>query len=527
MLDTILTNANVITMDPARPAARSVGIWQGRIVGVDGDVDALPVRHTVDLGGATVLPGFIDAHVHLAWTGLGQNSARIDPQGGVDGVLAAIGEAARQHKPGEWVDVVGYDQRPLGRHLTAEELDTVADGRKLFVIHDSGHACVVNTEVLRLLPEGTEHEQGFLAESGMAAVRALRQPYGIGELVNAIEAAGRTCLSEGITSCAEAGIGGGLISHSPIEAAAYQQAFDTGRLPLRVQLMVTADALRPVAAHPGDDTARAIDLGLRTGFGGDRLSIGALKIFTDGGMMPRTAALTEPYVGLDHSGQLFDDPAVLRDIAVDGHRAGWQLAIHAIGDRAVDVALDALEHAQAEHPRPEARHRIEHCGLVRPDQLERFARVGALAVVQPNFLTYIGDDYAAIMGPQRAPWLYRGKAFLDHGITLVGSSDRPVTGGAPLRAIQFMVERRSERDLSIGPDESIAVEQALAAYTTAAAYACGTEHRLGSITPGKHADFTVLADDPRAVDPAQIGSIDVIATLLDGAVAHGKDVLGD
>ncbi|GGM50663.1 amidohydrolase [Longimycelium tulufanense] len=525
MLDVRLVNANILTMDPGRPVAREVGIWRGRIVGVDDAVASLPARAEVDLEGATVLPGFVDAHVHLAWAGLRARSASVAPSRRVADVLEVIRRAAAQKQPGEWVDVVGYDQRPLGRHLTAAELDEVAGDRKVFVVHDSGHACVVNSAVLGMLPAGVHHDNGVLAESGMAAVRELRQPYSLDELVDAIEHAARTCLAEGVTACAEAGIGGGLISHSPVELAAYQRALDAGRLPIRVQLMVAATALRQAAAHPTDGIPRAIDLGLRTGLGGERLSIGALKVFLDGGMMPRTAALTSPYVGLDHGGQLFGDPAELRSVIVDGHRAGWQLAIHAIGDRAVDLALDSLEAAQRAHPRAAARHRIEHAGLVRPDQLPRFAELGAAAVVQPSFLWYLGDDYAEIMGEERAPWLYRGKGFLHHGVPLVGSSDRPVTAGAPLRAIQFLVERVSEGGRKIGPDEAIGVDDALRAYTVNAAHACHREHEQGSIAPGKLADLVVLGADPRRVPTDRISRIDLVATLVGGEVAHGEDIL--
>jgi len=232
--------------------------------------------------------------------------------------------------------------------------------------------------------------------------------------------------------------------------------------------------------------------------------------------MARTAALSSPYEGLDHSGEVQDDPEVLADTIVDGHLAGWQLAVHAIGDRAADIALDALERAQRLRPRPGARHRIEHAGLIRPDQLPRFARLGVSAVVQPSFLRYFGDDYAAIMGEERAPWLYRGRAFLDHGIPLVGSSDRPVAEGSPLRAIQFMVERASESGQVIGPDEAITVDEALRAYTVAGALACHWEDSLGSLTPGKLADLVVLGDDPRSADPSRIGDIEVVATYVDG-----------
>ncbi|MGH3673331.1 MAG: amidohydrolase, partial [Pseudonocardiaceae bacterium] len=516
-----LRAATVLTMDPRHPVAREIGIWQGRVVALDEAAAALPARRTEDLGEVTVLPGFVDAHVHLAWTGLRSHATSIAPCCDAATVLATIGAAARQRPAGGWIDVVGYDQRCLGRHLNAAELDAAAPEHRVLVLHDSGHACVVNTAVLDQLPPGTAHTGGVLTESGTAAVRAQRQPYPLSELVDAISAAAGECLTEGVTSVAEAGIGGGLISHSPIELAAYQQALEHGRLPIRVQVMVSTELLRPVEAHAEDAVARAMDLGLRTGLGDERLSIGALKIFTDGGMMARTAALTTPYCGADHTGQLYADPAGLTAAIVDGHRAGWQLAVHAIGDRAVDLTLDALQAAQRAHPRPQARHRIEHAGLVRPDQLPRCAALGVTAVVQPNFLWYLGDDYAEIMGPHRAPWLYRGRAFLDHGIRLAGSSDRPVTPGAPLRAIQCMVQRQTSSGRTVGPDEAITVEQALRAYTTDAAHACHAEDRVGSLTPGRLADAVVLAEDPRHADPDHIGDIKILATLVGGvATSH-------
>ncbi|MEU9864808.1 amidohydrolase [Streptomyces sp. NPDC047971] len=517
MLCTRLTNAHIITMDPDHPVAHDLGIWRGRIVGLDEAVTSLPAREVIDLQGATVLPGFIDSHVHLAWTGLKASTPSLAPCERVEDVLAVVDRAAsRKASPGGWVDIAGYDQRSLGRHLTARELDRVSHGRKIFIMHDSGHACVVNSAVLAMLPADIPHQDGFLAESAMTAARRLRLPYAQTELADAIEHAARVCLSEGITACAEAGIGGGLLGHSPVELGAYQLLRDQGRLPLRIQLMAAGDTLTPRAAHTADGIPRALDLGMRTGFGDDWLSLGALKIYTDGGMMARTAALTAPYEGTTQTGQLQDDPDRLTELVVDGHLAGWQLAVHAIGDRAADLALDALERAQRLRPRPEARHRIEHAGLIRPDQLPRMARLGVSAVIQPNFLRYFGDDYATITGEERANWMYRGRAFLDHGVTLVASSDRPVTDGAPLRAIQFMVERASTSGRVIGPEETVTVDEALRAYTVAGAYASHWNDTAGTLTPGKRADFVVLGDDPHRVDPSRIGDIQVVSTFVDG-----------
>ncbi|RLK54318.1 amidohydrolase [Actinokineospora cianjurensis] len=516
MLDLLLRDAKFHTMDPARPTARGLGIWSGRIVGFDDQVESLPARRVVDLGGATVLPGFVDAHVHMVWAGLRENALSVAPCSRVDAVLDVIDRAPGE--PGEWLDVVGYDQRGLGRHITADELESVARGRKVLLLHDSGHACVVNRAVLADLPDGVEHQDGFLAESGMAAARALRQPYSLVEMVAAIRTAASTCLAEGVTTVAEAGVGGGLISHSPVELAAYQRA----DLPLRVRLMVAASLLRDLGAHAGDDLPRGMDLGIHTGFGGDRLGISALKVFVDGGMMARTAAMTAPYAGSDHSGQWYADPDEIRGYIRDGHRAGWQLAVHAIGDRAVDLALDTIAEAQRRHPRSDTRHRIEHAGAVRPDQLGRFAELGVSAVVQPSFLYYYGDDYAAVMGPERADWLYRGRGFLDNGVDLVASSDRPVTVGAPLRAIQFMVTRQTQAGNVVGAGEAVSIAEALRAYTVAGAHACRMEHAVGSLAEGKLADLVVLGDDPHTVEPDRLGDIEVVATAVDGAVVHGQ-----
>ncbi|MGI5286479.1 amidohydrolase [Nonomuraea polychroma] len=534
-LDLKLTGGTVLTMDGRRPIASSVGIWQGRIAGVDAEIEGLPARRTVDLTGKTVLPGFVDAHTHLLWTGTAMRATDV---GGVttrEGILEVIERAASAAAPGAWVDVTGYDHRPLGAHLTRDDLDRVANGRLVYVRHVSGHVCVVSSAVLDgtpperlaaagsgLVRDASGRPTGLLEEAAMSVARDARLPYPVSELVDALESSATQALAEGVTFCAEAGIGAGLGTFSPVELAVYQQAWETGRLPLRTQLMVSSEVLHPLGAHAIDGITRGLDLGLRSGFGADRLSVGAVKAWLDGGMMARTAALTEPYEGMDTAGALAEDLEELRELLIEAHVAGWQLAIHAIGDRAVDAALDIVEAAQHARPRPEARHRIEHAGLVRPDQLPRMAAAGLTAVIQPSFLYFFGDDYARVMGEKRSPWMYRGRAFLDHGIALAGSSDRPVAVGAPLRAMQFMVERRSSGGGLIGPEEAISVEEALHAYTMGGARACGVDDRLGSVTAGKLADLTVLGEDPRRVPADRIADVPVVATLVGGEFAYER-----
>ncbi|SDU88005.1 hypothetical protein SAMN04488563_7049 [Jiangella alkaliphila] len=542
-LDLLVTGARIVTMDPARPAASRLGVWRGRIAGLDEEVDGLRARRTVDLGGATVLPGFVDAHSHLAWTGMAARMADLSQCRTRDAVLDAVGRAAAAVPGDGWVDLAGYDQRSLGGHLTRDDLESVAPGRRLYVRHISGHACLVSDAVLAtvtgdelaaagpgVVRDASGRPTGLLEEGAMAVARARRLPYTLDEIVTAVETAGRECLAQGITTVAEAGIVTDLAGSSPVELAAYQVAREQGRLPVRVQTMIPAAMLRPSGAAVGDGIARAIDLGLRTGLGDDRLSIGALKLWLDGGMMARTAALTSPYLtpdgtggsGTGGSGQLAFGDDELAALILDAHRAGWQLAIHAIGDAAVDQAIAVVTAAQAAHPRPDVRHRVEHCGLVRPEQLPRLAAAGLTAVVQPTFLDAFGDDYTAIMGPERSGWMYRGRSFLDHGIPVAGSSDRPVADGAPLRAVRFMVERTSSGGAPVGAEEALTVDEALAAYTTGSAYACRVDDVAGSLAAGKLADLVVLGADPRDVAPADIAAVPVVATVLGGDVVHGS-----
>jgi len=534
-LDLVISEANIVTMDPARPAARRLGIWHGRVAGTDEQIEGLPARVSVSLGGATVVPGFLDAHSHLAWAGIAARSTSLASCRSLAEALDRIGRAAQAVPEGGWVDITGYDQRPLGRHLTRHDLDQVAAGRKLFILHTSGHASLVNSLVADLLPaSGWQHRPdvvrdadgqptGLFVEDATELISALRNPYSLAELTAALSAAAAEFVAQGVTFCAEAGLGGGLSSRSPVEALAFQQA-QAGAgsgFPIRAQLMVARDMLTPVTTAPGDDVSQAFPLGLRTGLGSARLSLGALKMWLDGGMMARTAALTEPYVGTGNTGLLTGDPAEIAQVAEDAHAAGWQLALHAIGDAAVDAALDIFARAQRRAPRAGARHRIEHAGLIRPDQVGRMRELGVIAVIQPSFLYEYGADYAAIVGPERSSWMYRGRSLLDAGITVAGSSDRPVASGAPLQAMQFMVERRTSGGLPVGPGEAITPAEALAAYTTGSAYACRVEDELGSLSPGKQADLVVLSDDPRGVPGRQIGQIEVLATAIAGQLVHG------
>ncbi|PXY31094.1 amidohydrolase [Prauserella muralis] len=535
MLDLLLRDVRALTMTSERPTAGTVGVLHGRIVGVDDEVADVPARAVVDCDGAVLAPGFADSHNHMVWYGL--SLAELDLSGlrSREELYDAVAARAAALPSDGWVIGSGYDDFVLGGHPSRAELDRAGGGRPVWLKHRSAHMCVASSDILAqagvldgsaTVPEGGVVERdeqgeptGLLAEQAQQLVDALVKPYPVEELAAAIARAARVYVAEGLTRVTEAGIGGGWIGHSPAEAAAYQLARLRGDLPLRVELMPASEVLHPV----GPD-AHGLDLGLRTGFGDDFLRIGPMKIFTDGALSSRTAAVTEPFHGHGGVGVLGDDPEVLRQRMLAAHHGGWRIAAHAIGDRAIDLTLDVFEQAQRELPRPDVRHRIEHAAMVRPDQLERMAALGVIPVPQSRFLYEIGDTMVEAVGPERVPWLYRHKSFVDAGLIVPGSSDRPcVSVGAPLLGMRSMVERLSKAGAVLSADERVDAYEALRAYTVHAAWTAHQEHVRGRIAAGMAADLVLLDDDPTTVPASAIGDIGVLATLVAGRAVHGAD----
>jgi predicted amidohydrolase YtcJ len=546
MTDLALVNANVLTMDPSRPRAASVAVAGGRITALD----EIPpgAERVVDLRGATVLPGFHDAHNHMI--GFGMSLGEVDigspPVGSLDELYEAIARRAEATAAGEWVIGSGYDQNKLGgHHPHRDALDRAAPGRRVWLRHTSGHMCVVNSLVLadlgidtaatempggRVATDSGGRPTGLLEERAQLLVGSLVYPYPLAELTDAIARAAEQYLKEGVTSCTEAGIGGGWVAHSPAELAAYAAARDQGRLGVRVELMTAGEVLHPLGAHADDGLVAGLDLGIRTGFGDDWLRLGAVKIFADGSLVGRTAALHDPYHrsdGVEGSGYLQADADALRAAIIAAHRSGWQVATHAIGDRAIDLALDAYADALERYPRRDPRHRIEHFAVVQPRQVARAAELGVIAVPQGRFATELGDGMLAAVGPDRHAWLYRQRSLLEAGMVLPGSSDRPVVAGAPLLGIDGMVNRRTSSGAPFNPGEAVTAEQALRAWTWGSAYASRQEHVKGSIAPGMLADLVVLSEDPTAVSPDRIAGLEVLATITGGQPRYDAGAFAD
>ncbi|WP_120522332.1 amidohydrolase [Arthrobacter celericrescens] len=541
-LDLVLHNADIITMDPARPSAHSLGVLHGRVVGLDGDIAGLGARHAVDLGGRTLVPGFIDAHCHTPWFGLGLLEPSVDGCTTPAEVLAVLAAAAPAAAAGDdgWLISSGFNHDRFGGQFPSlAELDAATSAVPLFLRHNSGHQALVNTAALktvgrfepgspdpvggRIVRDWQGLPTGVVEETAQEVFQQAFQPRPLSRLQRAVEEATGIYASQGITSFTDAGIGAGWIGQSPVELAAFQRAAAAGTLKARAQLMPVLDALKPVHGHATDGLGTGLDLGIHSGFGSELLSLGPVKVFLDGSLLSRTAAVTEPYCHHPHGshGYFQEDPAQLRERIEAAYRSGWAVAAHAIGDRAIDLALDLFEELQSRYGRNALPNRIEHASVVRPDQLPRLAEAGIAVTPQSSFFAEGGDNMAASLGEERSAWAYRAASFLDSGTMVAGSSDRPVADGDVLRGMQAYVDRRTGSGRVFGnPDERLSRHQALGLYTTSAAAATGAAASKGALSPGKLADAVVLSGSP--LEASDLTDLTVEATLLGGAPSYSR-----
>lgn len=524
----LLTNATVISLDPAHPNATAIGIRGDRIAWVGDQRDARQYfdddAQDIDLGGATVVPGFIDAHHHVMTLGfwMSQIDCSFPAVQSIGQIVDAVADRAQATTPGEWIRGRGYDDNKLAerRHLTRDDLDAVSPNHPVMICNASGHMSVVNSFALRQAGigrgsaspfgghvdvDGDGEPTGLLQETAQDLLGVPFLPHDKDELRRHLHTAGKAYLSAGVTSGHEAGI------FHPAEFAVFQEAWADDTLALRTYMMIRNPFLESLEG-----------VGLSTGFGDDRLRVGSIKIISDGSLIGRTAAVCNPY---DHAAEddlgltMFSQEA-LDDLVWRGHSAGWQLAIHAIGDRAIDMCLDAYQSALTRLPRRDHRHRIEHCGVMRPDIVARMARMGVIPVSQPPFIAEFGDGFLQHLGRDRSQLTYPLKSLLNAGIPVAGSSDSPVSSYQPLIGIQAAVTQRTSGGDIFAPAEVLTVEEALSIYTRNAAFAAFDEHKKGSVTVGKYADLAVLGRDPRTEPSGTISEIPIAATIQGGEFVY-------
>lgn len=515
------------------PRAQAVAVKDGLVLalGTNAQIRKLRGKHTqvIDLAGRFVMPGFNDAHLHVAAGGFKKLDVGLSSAASLGEMLQRIAARVRTAAPGEWLQGRGWDQTTWsGQRLpTRQEVDAVTGGHPAIFLRVDGHIAVANSAALQAAgidgntanPPGGEIDRDANGEpTGILRERAVELVTGKIPLPppsvrrKAIELTLQDAAQYGVTSLQDSGVWEDFLIYEELE--------QNGKLTARIYAWQPFDTPLAVlqehrARHSGTDSM---------------LRMGMLKGFMDGSLGSRTAALLEPYADDPNSSGLLEyEPGQLYLMADERAAAGFQLGFHAIGDRGTQLALDAFEEAERyvrEHNavgagKRDFRFRIEHDQVIAPRQFARFRQLGVIASVQPNHLLTDMNWAEARLGSKRARQSYPWRQFLDSGVPLAYGTDYPVEPITPFRGIYASITRKSEAgDKSYYPEQRLTLDETLAAYTWGAAFAEFAEREKGTLEPGMLADFVVLDRDLTKVAPSEILGTRVLRTVVGGKTVY-------
>lgn len=530
--DVLIISGTVYTMDPAHPRASAVVIREGRVLAVGGEELqdlAAPGARVVDTRGRCVIPGLADSHIHFAHFALGLQQVDLVGTGSLEEMLERVAARAHTTPPGEWILGRGWDQEqwPERRFPCAADLDRVVPHHPAALTAKSGHALVANTRALEragIIPDTPNPEggrivrdpsgcpTGLMLEEAMELVQVVIPHPDAHTVVAALPPAFERAWQVGLTTIHDV--------DDLVAFDAYQRLHAGG------QDTFSPLGLRVVKYLPVEALDHALALHLRASLGDDRLRVGGIKLFADGALGPRTAAMLEPYIGEpENFGILVIEQEALQGLVRRATAGGLPLAIHAIGDRANRMVLDVMVVGADTRSAPTGlRHRIEHVQLLHPDDICRPADLGVIASMQPLHATRDAPMADRYWG-ERTATAYAWRSLLDAGTMLAFGSDCPVEDLNPFLGIHAAVTR-SRPDGYGGPEgwhpeQRLTVEEAVRAYTWGAAYAAGMEDRLGTLSPGKWADLVVLDRDIFTCDPAAIAETQILGTMIAGRWVMG------
>jgi predicted amidohydrolase YtcJ len=534
-MKTVYTNGRVYTGE--LPLKEAFIVEDGEFIFSGSSRDALSVSgasETVDLCGRFVMAGFNDSHMHLVHFGLSLRSAQLASHtGSIEEVISALkAYIAKNNIPkGNWVIGRGWNHdyfRGQKRFPNRYDLDEVTKEHPICISRACGHVCAVNSKALEIIgripdsiaggaADRDENGEplGIFRENAMGLVFGKIPPPTREEIKDAILAASAVLNSYGITSCQSDDLGSADSPYDVIEA--YRELEREGRLTVRVYEQSNLGSL--------DELKEFIRRGYNTGKGSDLFKIGPLKLFSDGSLGARTAYLSEPYC---------DDPSTrgilacrkedMEDIISYANGCGMQVAVHAIGDGAMDVAICAIEKALNEHPRSDHRHGIVHCQITTPRLIEKFRELSLHAYFQSIFLDYDIRIVEDRVGPARAGSAYNFKTLFESGISASNGSDCPVELTDVLAGVQCAVTRQTLAGDTAPylPAEALSVKEALDSYTVYGAHASFEENFKGRIAPGMTADFVILERDPFCEPPHTLKDIPVLSAYLGGELIFSR-----
>jgi predicted amidohydrolase YtcJ len=534
--DLVLKNGKIVTLNQHDDIVEAVAVRDGIIkaVGPARDLEAFVDKGStvIDLDGKTVTPGFVESHCHPSMAGLNLCfEVDVKQAASIDDIIVLLQQKVAQLPKGNWVKGFGYNDQRLKekRHPTRQDLDRATIDHPIFLGRTDGHLAVANSAALSLAgisqdtadPDGgrldrdpqTGEPTGVLRELAQTMVKTLIPPYTVADFKEGILAACQQLASWGITSFHDAAVGREAM-------IAYQELLAENRLPLRVGMMIPGI---PLLEFPGYlDELKT--LGIQAGFGNERLRIYGTKFMCDGSMSGWTAALYEPYANEpDELGITVVPEDELKAGIVEAHKAGLRPVTHAIGDRAIDIVLGAIELALKERPDPDHRMSVEHCSLPTEQAIERMKHLGVLPSSSVGFIYELGPAHLLGLGPERIKGYFPHKTYLEKGIISVGNSDWFVTSGNIAQQIYGVVTRTSYTGEVVGANQAIPVNEALRLYTINGAYASFEENIKGSIEPGKLADMAILDRDILSIPSEEIKDMQVEMTIAGGEIVFQRE----
>ena len=533
----IIVNAQILTMDDDFSVQEAIAISGDSIwaVGTNEDIQALGAANTqvLDAAGKTIVPGFVDAHCHprpiYPFESIhGQVNVNPSHTPTISDLVAELKRKAEITPEGAWIFGGRYQHTKLGRHPTRHDLDQASTTHPISIRHSSGHIAVVNSKALELAginqetldPAGGAFDRetsgmpnGVCRESAYAYVIDRTPEPAIPtreEQMEGLLKKLREYASKGVTALSEAGV--------DIDKFRLYEEMKERDMPQRVQVMLREYVM---------DTASA--LGLVPGYGDDKLKIHSIKFYHGNSLSGQTCWLYEPYDKINpQTGKkdYYGIPPARSQQSLDSlveviHIKGFQAAIHANGDREIDMVLDAIEKVLQEYPRENHRHRIEHGSVANKEILQRMKKLNI--VYAPHSYIYEHGDKMKVYGPQRWNWMHANKSAHELGIHVAGNSDEPVSPAIPMLRIQSMVTRTTAEGEIYGPSQRVSVREALYIWTMGGAYALFMEDEIGSLERGKKADFVLLDRNPLVSDPFDLKNIEVLGTSMGGKWVYKKE----
>jgi len=529
--DLVVVNARVYTSDEARPLAEAFAVRDGKVafVGSSREANALvgSATRVVDLGGRTVIPGMVDAHAHFG--GLAQKLRVVDLVGvtSYDELIRRVAQRAASVPKGTWVEGRGWDQNLWadGQWPTHDKLSAAVPDHPVSLVRVDGHAALVNAAAMReadisaasidpmggrLLRGDNSAPTGVLIDNAEELVNRVVPPLGKADTRKALLEAQSAMHSWGLTGVHDAGASRTMID-------LYEEMAKAGEIDLRLYTMISDDS---------SDIAHYFNVGPRSSLYNSRLWVRSIKLYSDGALGSRGAALLEDYSDEPGTnGLLVSPPAHIQDVAERALQRGFQVNSHPIGDRGNRVVLDAYEKALNRFPLADHRFRIEHAQIIHYSDIPRFAQLGVIPSMQASHQT--SDMYWAgkRLGQERLLGAYAWRSLLNTGVIIPNGSDFPVEYVNPLISFHSAISRQDANDYPVGgwyPDQRMTRDEALKSMTLWPAYSAFQEKELGSLSVGKHADFVVLDQDIMRVAPELVLSTQVLSTWVAGKAVYER-----